>query len=546
MARAARGTDGSMTTKANPEGQYSSAPVRAPIAPGGIELTVRSVKTAAAGGLDFVAQSLVRFFLTPVLITSLGTSLYGIWTMLQQALGYLNFSDARASATLKLLLATRQHVANSGEKRRLVGTALAMTLALTPLLALGALALVLGAGSIAGVAPAQLFDVRIALLVCALGVTASQLFSIPANVLRAENLDYKAVGARASVAVLVGLLMWLAVQRHWGLVGLAIASVIGILLGGAVRLVIAARSVDWFGIACPRMEEIRLFGRSCGWIVLAGLAGLALIGSDALIVGSMFGAAAAARYSTTSSAILIALLPVSMVVGSASAGFAGLLGAKSFDRAQGAIQAGTDVCLLLGTVVAACVANLNAAFMDLWVGPGIFAGSPTNLALCFLGIAQLLLQFESMLVDGTLQLREKTLSTAWAAALWLTGGLVLGPWLGLCGIAGAGFVARLALWARFRWVLAGHLGTARTPSNLLSARSVVSCLAIVSIAAVVPANTESWMGFVLRSGLTLVVVSVASSFLVLNAQRRGALLSRFAALGSSAGISRRLFGRGGP
>ena len=167
--------------------------------------------------------------------------------------------------------------------------------------------------------------------------------------------------------------------------------------------------------------------------------------------------------------------------------------------------------------------------MHLWVGPGIFAGPLTSLTLCFLGMAQLLLQFQSMMIDGTLKLREKTLSTGFAAVLWLSGCLILGHWFGLCGIACAGLFSRLVLWVRFRWVLASHLRRDQTVTAIIPVRALLACIGIVSISAMVPSRPASWVGFIFQSIAVLSVTSVASYFLVLSVQRRRLLLSRITA-----------------
>src|SRR3954466_10663032 len=56
--------------------------------------------------LGTAVQQLIRFasgfFLSPLIVRSLGIELYGAWTMIQQSTGYLTLSDLRPAASLRV------------------------------------------------------------------------------------------------------------------------------------------------------------------------------------------------------------------------------------------------------------------------------------------------------------------------------------------------------------------------------------------------------------------------------------------------------------
>ena len=97
-------------------------------------LTKKASLNALASVLDYGARLLVGFIVTPLLVTGLGDFFYGAWRVLRQLLGYISPATGRTTQALKWTLASQQASSNNEEKRRYIGSALAVWAFFLPLL----------------------------------------------------------------------------------------------------------------------------------------------------------------------------------------------------------------------------------------------------------------------------------------------------------------------------------------------------------------------------------------------------------------------------
>src|SRR3982751_4668018 len=111
-----------------------AAPGAAPPKPAQPALTRRASLTAVASLLDYSVKAMVSLAITPILVSSLGRTLYGMWEMLGRMIGYMAATDGRPSEALRLVISQNQD-AEVVEKRRAIGAALAVWVLMLPLVA---------------------------------------------------------------------------------------------------------------------------------------------------------------------------------------------------------------------------------------------------------------------------------------------------------------------------------------------------------------------------------------------------------------------------
>jgi O-antigen/teichoic acid export membrane protein len=445
-------------------------------------LARRAALTFVSGLLQNGARLLVGFVVTPVVVRGLGAELYGAWVMIQQTVGYLALSDLRPMGTLKFTLAVRQHVRNNAEKRRQVGASLLLWAASIPVFILAGVACAFWLPSLIRTAPEHAVVVRTAFLLVLFAVVMDRLTSLPENVLRGENLAYKAMGLGAVTVAAGGLLSALAIWGGYGMVGVAVATLLSGVPGSLTRLWVARRQVSWFGAALPLRREFLEFARVSGWLFLSGLSGLLMFSSDILLVGLMFTPSAAAIYATTGAVLRLASEPIGQLLSSGNAGIAGLCGRREWGRV-GALRAEMHLlALALVTVVGAGVLALNRDFLMVWVGEGFYAGDAINLLLAAIAAARILIRVDGVIVDCLLDFRAK----AWTMGACGLGGVAaafaLSPLLGVAGIALGTLLGHAALSAYFPFLLrrrmglplGEHLATLRRPAAVSCAVLLVA------------------------------------------------------------------------
>lgn len=443
------------TGNAPVEGAVVVSPPGAKRAPD--SLTRRAALANLNGLIEQATRIITGLIVTPIVIRALGVELYGAWSMIGQIQSNLATSDFRASGTLKVLLMLDQHVDDNPRKRRLVGAALIVwMISLALLLAVGLVVVPL-APQIIKTSPAHSGAVRVALALTLVALGISQLGSIPSNMLRGSNLDYKSMGLRSVVNLVVAFAGMFAVLVGFGLPGLASANVASTLLIGLLWFHLSCRHIIWFGATKPLPGEMSAFFKNSLWFVLVNQGQALLLVSDIIIVGYLFGPAAAGAYSATGMLIRFGLIPVTNLIASTAPGLVGLCGKGDWDRVGGVLRQITVLFLVGGCSVGAVALALNEAVLGRLLGIGFLTDQPLGLLLVLLQLMQCLYRIEATVIDGARAFKQRALITL------------------VCGVTG------LAL----TWGLAGSFG-----AHGVALGMIVACLlATLGLARVIEQRT---------------------------------------------------------
>ena len=186
-----------------------------------INLTQKASLNVIAALLDYAVRVAVSFIITPFLVQGLGSTVYGIWKILQRSVGILTFSDGKPTQALKWLVANRQANSDDELKRREVGSALLFWLVFIPILIPISGVFVWLSPDIANADAHMANAVRLAASILVFAVLLSGLTGLAQAVLGGSNLGYKRMGVIASLNIVQGILMAAAVYWGVGLVGLA-------------------------------------------------------------------------------------------------------------------------------------------------------------------------------------------------------------------------------------------------------------------------------------------------------------------------------------
>lgn len=422
-------------------------------------LTQRAGLTAVASLLRQAGRVLAVLLVTPFVLRAVGVEQWGIWLVVQQSVGLLVVADLRATGTLKFTLAVRQHDDDHGAKRRQVGASLVFWAATLPL--------VLVVTGLAGWLLPYLVDVpadlvtttRVVFLVTMGAVLLDRLLSTPGLMLRGVNLDYAGMGLDALMIFAGGFLGLAAVEAGFGLVGFAVGSMTGVLLGDLVRAVIAHRRIPWFGFDRPTRSEVREFAGYSGWLALGDIGGLLLFGAELVLVGAVAGATAAAVFGSTQFVVRTVSGPLAELLASAGPGIARLVGEGLRERA---LAVRTNLLILgLGSSVAvgSGVLVVNHAFVERWVGAQLYGGATLNILLVALAVATVLIRVDSLVVDCCLGFRARSSVTIVGAVVGILAGLALGRGDGLIGATVGLLVGRVLVLAAMPLLVARATGT---------------------------------------------------------------------------------------
>ncbi|MBM4448413.1 MAG: hypothetical protein FJ015_04145, partial [Chloroflexi bacterium] len=407
-------------------------------------LTARAGLNFASQILQSGAHFLVGFVVVPIVVRGLGRELYGAWVIIQQTVGYLSLSDMRPMGTLKYTLGVRQHLSDTDEKRRQIGAALLLWCLTFPIFLAMAAGAVIWAPSFIRVGSAHMVTVRWSLVIILFSVAMDRVLAIPANVLRAQNIEYKAMGLQAATVLAGGMFMAGAIYAGYGLIGVAGASLAALLLSSTIRFFVAKRFLTWFGVSRPSMPEVKRFAGLTVWTTLHALGQMLMIGGDIFIAGIVLGPDSAAIYATTQAALRMATEPLGKFLFSCSPGVYGLCGQRAWERLAIIRIELWVMCLSALAVVGSVVVILNKPFLSLWVGEGFFGGHPLNLCLVFVALGKLLYMIDSFVMGGMLELRRLSLASITSCVFGLGTGVLLSSKYGVTGMALGACIAQYA------------------------------------------------------------------------------------------------------
>ncbi|HWC73859.1 MAG TPA: oligosaccharide flippase family protein [Gemmatimonadales bacterium] len=407
------------------------APTPVPAAPA---LTRRASLTAVASLLDYVVKAGVSLVITPILVSGLGRAIYGIWEMLGRIVGYMAATDGRPTEALRLVI-SQQQGADTLTKRQSVGAAMVVWLLMVPVV------LVIG-GVLAWFAPYvthapvdRFTNVRIACAFLVVSFLFTGLASIPESVLRGMNLGYKRMGFQASLSIVAGALMVLAVHAGWGLPGVGASQIVRAFIIGICYWILVRKYVSWFSVSRPTRANVKGLLSMSVWLSVGDLVSKLLLASDVLILGWIVSPVAVTTYVLTGYAARTGLGIFVFTAGSAMPGYGGVLGQGQIDKAVKLRDELLTMTWLFVTVVSATILAWNRSFLSLWVGSRNYAGPWVELLIVLVAAQTKFIRMDSYIIDAALRPRGRVVVGAITAVATLALGVVLTRAWGILGLS---------------------------------------------------------------------------------------------------------------
>jgi O-antigen/teichoic acid export membrane protein len=490
-------------------------------------LTTKASLGAASNALQFVIRLIVSFVITPIIINGLGKELYGAWTIIQQIVGYVALADLRATSIIKLTLAVKQHDNDFHYKRQQVGASILVLLFVFPIILLLGGFVIWFAPTIIKTDPQYNLAVRIALGIGLVGIIIDLLSSIPGNILRGVNLEYKAMGLNAFVMAFTSSLSAVAIWLSTGLPGLSLATELGGCITGTVQYFIARANIPWFGIEWPDSAILKHFWQRTIWAFLGSLGFVMQNSSDLLLVGMVLNPSAAAAYGITGLVLRMVNEPLFSIVGSANPGLADLCGRGEWKRVEQVRNESHLITFFVMFIVSIGVLILNHAFINLWLGSSYYVGDTLNLLLVIISLQSIPLRLDTMTLDSMLKFKERAIATLTTSALGMGLGALLATYWGMEGIAIGVITGRLfaILWFQFIISTTGEMKTSAYINWMIRPLFFGGLLLFVSY--MISLDKIGVFGFILVGGIVFIVSSSCLWLLGLSQLQRSMLFRRF-------------------
>ncbi|SRR4051812_42909474 len=504
-----------------------------PAKPAAPALTRRASLTAVASLLDYFVKAAVSLVVTPILVSGLGRTMYGIWEMLGRIVGYMTATDGRPTEALRLLISQQQE-ADDQTKRRSVGAAMMVWLIMLPLVAVVGGILAWFTPQITHAPVDQYGSVRIACAFLIASFLFTGLASIPESVLRGMNLGYKRMGFQASLSIVAGALAALAVHEGWGLPGVGVSQIARAVIIGICYWILVRKYVSWFSVARPTRAAVKSLLSMSVWLSFGELVAKLLLASDVLILGWIISPAAVTTYVLTGYAARTGLGIFVFTAGSAMPGFGGVLGQGQIDRAVKLRRELLTMTWLFVTVVSATILAWNRSFLSLWVGSRNYAGPWVELLIVLVAAQTKFIRMDSYIIDAALRPRGRVMVGVITAVATLALGIVLTRAFGILGLSLGMLLGRgiQSIW--YPLIVRSCLNNPqRTMAQRLSAVRLGVVTALLFVAANLMSRTfvaPSWPVWLASVVLSMTVFAGLALVLGPTAEARRILLRRIRAM----------------
>jgi O-antigen/teichoic acid export membrane protein len=493
-------------------------------------LTKKASLNAFASVLDYGTRWLVTFMINPLLVTSLGDFGYGAWQVLSRLIGYISPAGGRPTQALKWTIASQQASTDYEEKRRQVGSAIAVWVMFLPLLFLLG-ALLAWFVPLWLEAPVELHSgLRWATIVLVGNLIFTNLAEIPQSVLRGENLGYKRMGLTTLFILLSGGLIALALFLHTGIVGVALANLITTVCTGVLFFNIVRSTVAWFGIAKPVFDGIRKFMGLSWWFLAWNLVHQLFKAGDVIILGIFDSAELVSHYSLTRYIPETIIGVVAIIVFGITPGLGGIIGRGDLKKAAQVRGEIMIITWFIVTVFGSTMLLWNRSFVGLWVGGEYYAGNISNLLIILMLSQFVFIRNDANIIDLTLDLRKKVWLGLVSAGLSVGLSVIfVGPLkMGIVGLT-IGFICGQSIISVGYPLVAGRFLQVSPASQL---KGVIRPIMITGLSFALVSvlgdslAVSSWPSLILQAGATALLLALLTFYVGMSREQRDNLLSR--------------------
>ncbi len=370
-------------------------------------LKQRAYLNSVTSVLDYGAKLVTSFFVTPFLVSGLGSTIFGVWKVLEQFANYTSMADIKATEVLKWAVAKDRETIPEEELRRYVTTTFILVLLILPFLLIAGAILTWFSPTITGVEPEYANAVRITTALLVLSLIIHKVFGIFESILRGMNLGFKRMGFRAAIFIIGGILQVTVILYGYGIIALAVIQVLVYLLIGTTVFIIVKRHVPWFGFEKTTFKKSLSFFKTSGWFMSWTGTKLLLLKSDKILLGFLAGPIYVTQYVITEYMIKAVQGIINNVIHGVLPGMGKLYGTGELEKMN---QARNHIMLLtwlLAVIIGSLVIAFNEAFIKVWIGEDIFAGQLVNILILLVGVQYLFFNNDSTLINLTLEIKHK-------------------------------------------------------------------------------------------------------------------------------------------
>jgi O-antigen/teichoic acid export membrane protein len=384
--------------------------------------TNKAIKGTITSFVQFGVLVILQAVLTPVVLKTAGQDVLGAYVILMQIIGYGLLLDFGLGVAISRYLSQSFGDNNKDAKfTKIFNIGRFFTLSVNFLISIFMIALAFKLDAFLTGNDAVIADARSGLyLLSAWTIIKTPLVLYSHGLMASQNI------ASANVIGLIGIVIRLVLSLYlvfagFGLIGLVIANIVSELIGLLIQKIHFNRlypklDMRWYRPDGPLLSELFVFGLKY-WSV--NIVIVLSVGSDSIIVGHLYGAAAAAIFYTTKMPPFLIIQVIFKISDSSGPATNELFALGNFEALKSAYLKLLRYSLLLAVPLAIGIVGFNKGIISAWVGSSQYAGDAMTIGLACYAITQVVNHINAMITVAAGNMRH------WMTISILTGLLTI-------------------------------------------------------------------------------------------------------------------------
>lgn len=481
--------------------------------------------------LDYAAKIIVTIVLAPILISTLGVSVYGAWQLILKYKEPLGALDGRPSEALKWIF-INEGTNDHEESNRIFTSSLIVWLCFMPLFIGGAFAVYFLLSRTQDGHELHNYTLGFVIFFVALSVILSTIKSFFGGVLYGTNQTYRGMFVMTFATVVAAILIIWFAYNGASLVLIAGLFCIVPLLGAILSFYIVRKHVPWLSLTAISTKDVkRVFGVSVWYTVWTFLESL-MVTLDFIAIGFYVGAEFIANYSVSIYGVQTITGLVLIFIGALIPSFKALIQKGNSSDVRKIRNEYLAFSCMIAVPICAFIILFNESIVSVWVGNGFYVGDLLNGVVAISVFILLLCRTEAMVFNIALDLKKKVKAGVYSCLIFLFLVLLLANEFGAIGICVSAVVSRLYLYFVYSNFVSSELCSEIGKFSIFSDRKIIVSIMLLILCWFLSFGVELHGIYQLFLSLIFVIGSVGIIFyyMGLSSEERKSIISRFSVL----------------
>lgn len=419
----------------------------------------RKIKfNAVTSYINLFFNSAILLLISPLLVRFLGDVHFGVWKSVQRILSITSVADGRSTQALKSFISNLESDNDEDKKKRLLGSALRVSLYFLPLTVIVVGVVVFFLPGFINELPPDIYNtVYLAGFILGLNIILGPLLGIADSVLVGTNNIYKLNVIQTFTTILMNGLFLLSSFLGYGILGLALVSTFILILNGVIVFLICKKNISWFGLKKPKPEEIKQFFKFSFWIFIWVFVERLFLSTEIFLIGYLISPIDVTNFSFSSYTIQLGVTVALLTGTSFTPSLGKFMGARDSHNSLIVLRNIKMSLRIISIVFGLGIVLFNELFVELWVGTSYYLGDFNNYLMVIIMVQLFMFRNDSQIQDLTLNIKSKVITGLVASILVFTVSIIAYQFYPSISVIFISiFVSRLVMTIVFRFQVNRH------------------------------------------------------------------------------------------